>query len=259
MKKLMMFAAAMTIVGGAYAQCSDPDPIDSDCMLTYNVKMNLKTVSGKAYKGTVSNPCADDMPVSACIRFPKVGLALDGYLFVCGCDCDDLADTEDCFIFLGNKKLQTTLNVDEFGFDFVHILGNGKSAEASWALYTDGDFKELIGPLQMIGTGFGTFNPKLNNGVFTSFSGATVGWIMEPICILSKDCDVADYYLCDGTLENEDPSILYGTWAMKLNTKFSGRKAGSNISALLRAAFPTWAYNQFSTSGAFDCAFGVGD
>jgi|GEM_PF-2019769 len=250
MKKLMMFAAAMTIVGGAYAQCSDPDPIDRDCMLTYNVKMNLRTVTGKGATTVVGgSACTDGDIVSGCIRYPRVGLVLEGYLFVCGCECDDLVEAE-CLL-LGNKKLRTTLTDVDFAFDFIHILGNGKSAEASWALEADGDFEGLIGPLSLAGTGFGTFNPK--RGVFTSFSGATVGYLEEPICIAFNDCVPAFYWLCDGELDDADPSIIYGTWGMKLNTRLSGWTPGSNTSAVLMAAFPTWAYNQFLASGAFDC------
>ena len=253
MKKLMMFAAAMTIVGGAYAQCNDPEIILGDCMLTYNVKMNLRTVTGKGYKAIQQNVCKEDEVEGGCIRFPRIGLTLDGYLFYCNCDCD-LVDA-DC-LALGNKKLQTMLTGVDFAFEFIHILGNGKSAEASWALETTGDAKGLIGPIELAGTGFGTFNTK--NNIFTGFSGMTVGYLAEPQCIALNDCEPAFYWLCDGTMDNEDASIIYGTWGMKLNTKFSGLKPAGNIGTLLKAAFPAWAYAQFDAMEAFDCLFGAG-
>jgi len=247
MKKLMMFAAAMTIVGGAYAQCSDPEIILGNCMMTYNVKMNLRTVSGKAFAGaTIKDPCGETEEIAGtCIRYPKVGLVLEGYLFLCVCDCEALGEATECELFLGNKKLRSMLSISEFGFDWIHILGNGKQAEASWGLLTDGDFTDQIGPLALQGTGFGAFNKK--NQVFTSFSGGTTGWLLEPRCLSS--CDNASYWLCDGLLDEEEPSVIYGTWAMKLNTKLSGSKAGNNFGSVVKLAFPTWALEQID----FDC------
>jgi len=255
MKKLMMFAAAMTIVGGAYAQCSDPDVIDTDCLLTYNVKMNLRTVTGKAVKGTISQDlCSDGVAVAGCVRIPKVGLGLQGYLFVCDCGCEALGDSDDTLLFLGNSKLKTTLFTDEFEFDWMHILGNGKSSETSWTLTTDGDYRDVIGPMSLWGTGFGTVGVKQGVTVFTGFSGGVVGFLAEPRCLAAgaNNCEIAGYWLCDGELEFDDPSVIYGTWAMKLNPKLSGIKAGSNFSAVLRKAFPGWAYAQFAEEDRFD-------
>jgi len=260
MKKLMMFAAAMTIVGGAYAQCGDPDPIDRDCMLTYNVKMNLRTVTGRALKHvTAPDLCGEGTVTGGCVRFPKVALTLEGYLFVCGCECDMLEEADETWLFLGNKKLQTTLQLGSFEFEFLHILGNGKSAEAAWTLEVDDDNKGLIGPFDLTGTGFGTFNTKQN--LYTAFSGGTVGYLYVPQCIApgAQSCETAGYWICDGSFEFEDASVIYGTWGMKLNTKLSGYVAGANTSAMLRKAFPTWAYTQFLNDGAFEPLFGLGN
>jgi len=133
MKKLMMFAAAMTIVGGAYAQCADP--VLENCMAVYNVKMNLKTV---AFKGKAQE-CDD----AICVRYPKVGLVLDGYLILCSCDCDGLTDADNATIFLGNKKLQSVLINDTFAFDWLHVLGNGKQAEACLDVHSRCGLQEL--------------------------------------------------------------------------------------------------------------------
>jgi len=292
MKKLMMFAAAMTIVSGAYAQCSDPDidPTFLSCITTYNVKMNLRTVSGKAFKSDTivdTGLCSDDLSVSVsgCIRVPKVPLVLDGYLIVCGCDCDALRQADTCWLFLGSKKLQSVLVTTEdsdasFAFDWIHQIGaNGKSAETSWSLLTgvaeedgeiyDGDYRSLIGRLSLVGTGFGTYNMK--HDLFTSFSGGTVGWLFEPRCLLKKDCVPAGYFDCfeyfSGLTEDGDwigpdeelfqPGAIYGTWAMKLNTKLSGRYDDEKfgVSTLLRKMFPAWAYSQYLQLNAFECLF----
>ena len=45
MKTLMLFAAALMVVGGAFAQCSDP--VVSNCSLVYDFKASLKTTKGK--------------------------------------------------------------------------------------------------------------------------------------------------------------------------------------------------------------------
>lgn len=241
MKKLLMFAAAMTIVGGAYAECSDPDPVDSNCVAVYNVKMNLKTTTGKAYSSKTYNASdCSELEVGGCVRFPKAGLVLEGYLIICDCTCAGMEEADEDTLFIGNKKLQSVIIPDSFGFDFLHILGNGKSAETSWKL-EGADYTGQIGPLALTGAGFGTYSTKYN--VYSSFSGAAVGTLAEPVCL--GECEAAGYWLCDGSFETTDPSVLFGTWGMKLNTKYSGAKYASNITALYNALFPAWAYNQF--------------
>jgi len=242
MKKLMMFAAAMTIVGGAYAQCSDP--VLENCMAVYNVKMNLKTVGFKTGK---LNSCDDAM----CVRWPKVGLVLEGYMVLCSCDCDGLTDADNATLFLGNKKLQSVLLNDTFAFDFLHVLGNGKQAEASWTYLSDTDYREIIGPMQLQGTGFGTFSPKYST--YTAFSGGVTGHLLNPRCTADcADFENSFYWLCDGTEDDSDASVIYGTWGMKVNTKATGYKYSGRTSQVMRALMPAWAFNQFAEAGAFD-------
>jgi len=101
--------------------------------------------------------------------------------------------------------------------------------------------------MRLQGRGFGTFNTKHSN--YTSFSGAVTGDLLEPRCIVVGSCEDADlsrYYLCDGTDDDAEASVIYGTWGMKVNTKATGYKYANNITAVLRSLLPGWAFAQFA-------------
>lgn len=236
MKKLMMFAAAMTIVGGAYATCS---PTPTSCALVYNVKLNLKTSMGKGTTGTSNSLCAPGNP-GACVRFPNFSYVVDGYLAYCDCDCDGIMSANDNVAWC--TKLKSAVELD-FTWNYVHVIGNQAQAEALWAL--DGE-DSILGDFWLIGAGFGTYR-KVTPRVFGSFSGYAVGEMIDPICLVvatsaSTTCALAGYWDCiDLTTllfsDTDDSAPLFGSWAMKLNAAASKSYEKSGYSA---AKLPPW-------------------
>ena len=225
MKKLMMFAAAMTIVGGAFAQCAVVEP--GHCAMVWSVKMNLRTVTGKASSTTTVNSqdCTVD-EAALCIRYPNFAYAVQGYLVTedCECTCDALNDAT---AYLWATRLKSELVVTSWDWS-LHVLGKQNTAEASWVLEGTDD---LIGDMTLAGAGFGTFK-KTNifgsdvTGTFTALAGTVVGTLDEPTCV--DACSPAAYWFCEdlSTTDDSEPGVIFGTW----NVKFSlaGSKAVAN-------------------------------
>jgi len=232
MKKLMMFAAAMTIVGGAYAQseCAMPELLD-ECALVYNVKMNLKTVSGKKASGSTYNAetCELD-PYVDCIRFPRFPYGVVGYYVMCECDCDNFFDGE---FYLWNAKLKSVLEVSDFG-GFTHVLGKKNTAEILWEMEAS---DTVLGDMNLSGAGFGTFSTSKR--LYSGFSGAVVGTLDQPICI--GDCAEAIYWDCSTLTAageySDDDSIIYGTFAFKVNPNASKSYL---LYGMAKANLPSW-------------------
>jgi len=209
MKKLMTFAAAMTIVGGAYAaDCEMPTP-DTGCAMVYNVKMNLKTVSGKKLTGAAvyDKETCELTQDTDCIRFPNFPYRVQGYLVSCDCGCDIL----DGDFVLWSAPLKSALCVEVTEGSFAHVLGKQNTAEIFFGL--EGE-DSVLGELWLTLVGFGTYSKKA--GMYGGFNGLAVGQLAQPICI--GVCADAEYWEC-GTLvlANDDPSIIGGTWSMKYN------------------------------------------
>ena len=231
MKKLMMFAAAMTIVGGAFAQCVIQP--DVECAMVYNVKMNLRTVSGKTTTVITGSASDCDLGTEAgCVRYPNFPYAVQGYLVTtdCDCTCDAISSAE---AFLWAPRLKSTL-AGEFDWAILHVLGKQNTAEAAWEFE---GIDSVLGPMTLAGAGFGSYSKTAAYGVgaYSAFSGSVVGALEEPACI--ADCLFAAYWLCDdlGTALEDDAGIIYGTWAMKLNA--SASKAYSKGA---RIPVPAW-------------------
>ncbi|MCL2104975.1 MAG: hypothetical protein FWH21_07990 [Kiritimatiellaeota bacterium] len=220
MKKLMMFAAAMTIVGGAFAQCT---PTQLDCALVYNVKLNLKTSMGKVAGGSLASLCSPTVTTVACIRYPNYSYVIDGYIAICECECDSLADNAE--VFSWNTKLRSIDPISVWEFDTLHVIGNQTQAETTWGM-TGTD--EIIGDFSLTGAGFGKFK-KSGVQYFTSFSGYAAGQLDQPVCLINDNCDPAGYWYCDDLTANgfddSEEAPLFGTWAIKFNAAASKRYA----------------------------------
>jgi len=242
MKKLMMFAATMTIVGGAFAQggCTDPEPIEKP--VVYRVTMNLRTVMGKGRTTTVSSACQDDAVTASCIRFPLYPYPVHGYIVNCEWACDAITSEE---VYLWNPKLRSTLLEPTFAWTFLHVLGRqgGANAEALWdftgvdSVIDDGAGDN--GVVALRGAGFGVYNYNL--GLYTSFRGMAVGTLSFPKCLSTgENCTVASYWLCtDLTQDDEDPSVMFGTWAMRLDVAAS-KAVWANRTAALSKMLPKY-------------------
>ena len=213
MKKLMMFAAAMTIVGGAHAQCND----SLDCAQVWDVKMSLKTTQAATLKA--KNVCADN----ACYRKPGKK-SLNGFLFVgggCGeCTC---ASINDAVFYLWDKKAkEMVVDGGEISWSFLHIIGKKDTeAEGLFGITSDEG-------IELTGAGFGKWD--LKNKILKSLSGEIVGAGAPPAC--SIDCTdeipaVAFICTADGIEEVEDaPTAYSGKFSIKYS-KGSSKKAAN--------------------------------
>lgn len=200
MKKLMMIAAAMTIVGGAYAQCSDP--VEGTCSQVYDFKASLKTTVGKAASGD----CAD-----LCYR-TKSSISLKGYLYDCDCGCDAFLTAT----LLAYDKKADEVYVGTPVWAFLNAIGK-KSTDA------EGLFDVAFAQGTFTAGGFGTFDGKL--GMLKSISGNIVGSLPGPVCEVScadGEPTVA-YPACDFAEDYDVATVAYGTFSLKYNKSLSAK------------------------------------
>lgn len=224
MKKLLMFAAAMTIVGGAFAQCGDSPVVTQACAMVYDVKMSVKTTVGKPIAGRVlESNCGDSEEIGAVCYRTKGSMSLQGYIESCTCDCEGLMDG---VLNLWNKKAKTYEVVEgAFSWMFINIMGKKNTeTEGSWVLPLDGI--GLLGGGVLYGSGFGNWNSKECR--VDSMSGNFAGFVSAPLCDSDITCDAAIAYPCacivPGT-EDELPTVAFGTWSIKYNKKLSKKLA----------------------------------
>jgi len=206
MKKLMMFAAAMTIVGGAYASTCD-----DTCSLVYDFKASLKTTVPK----DASTDCA-----SVCYR--KCGsVSLKGYFYLCGtCTCEDFAQM--LFVAVDKKTKDFVVGSDEEGiaptWTILNQIGKKDSnLEALWGVEGNDGWTWQA-------AGCGTYD--LKNDRVKSISGSLVGQKDPPACTTVSDCtDVSTsaraYALCSSDADETLPTVVYGSWSMKYNSSLS--------------------------------------
>ncbi len=218
MKKLMMFAAAMTIVGGAFAQCADIPVVTNNCALVYDVKLSVKTTVPKAIAGsTINVPCADEETVAeVCYRTPG-SLTLKGYLQACACDCESfLAAT----LTLWDTHAKAYVTVDSFAWDFLNVIGKKNTeAEGAWTM-------EIAGGT-LYGAGFGKWDGKATPARLSSMSGNFAGSVSAPQCDSEITCDAAIAYPC-GNFDQGSSTLetaAYGTWSIKYNKSLSKKEA----------------------------------
>ena len=204
MKKLMMFAAAMTIVGGAYAQCGLPGGQDEcNTALVYDFKVSVKTTAGKNYSGKCDDVCYRS----------KSSKSMKGYLYVCGCTCEEFM--EDSTLYLYDKKAdQVFEGMPEW--EIFNKIGK-KNLETEGLFGFEDDYGEFV----FTAAGFGKVNKK--DGVLKTMSGSLVGSMEAPLCEVA--CDIGDtavaYPACDWYEDGDVPTIAFGTWSLKHNKKLS--------------------------------------
>ena len=221
MKKLMMFAAAMTIVGGAYASaCGDPQT--KTCALVYDFKANLKTTVAKA--GYNKGDCED-----VCYRTPG-SVSLKGYLYSCeGCDCDTFVEGMVLDAVAGKKNADYVIFQESPAWIILNLIGKTRTqVETFWAVeLTDG------GILYMAG-----FGKTDKTGLITAINGSAVGYTVGPDCINTSSCSEAPataYPLCDLESSYEVPTVGFGTWAIKYNKGWSKKVAeGASLPTLVK-------------------------
>ena len=221
MKKLMMFAAAVTIVGSAFAQCGDPEA--EDCALVYDVKLSVKTTVPDSKAGYVLPSHCGDPVTNAATCFRKTGKkTIQGFFYTCACNCDSIKDATTWYLW--DKKAKVG---EEVGASLsFNVIGKKKSdVEAYVILSPDAD-----GVLNDGGTlylaGFGKWDAK--NCRVKSVSGNFAGLIAPPKCNDALSCDEAAAYVCDGDatsgcalVAETVETVAFGTWSIKYSSSKS--------------------------------------
>ncbi len=229
MKKLLMFAAAMTIVGGAYAQdgCNpgDEDYGTTYCALVYNVSASLKTTIARSLNPTVCD---------AAVCYRDVGsMRVKGYLYICACDCEGEA-FQNAVLTAWDSKGNVVAFENLIEWPILHRIGRtAQKVEALGNLEvgeTDG----------FVLAGFGQYDNR--NDRVSSISGLMIGVIEGPQCEVANLCEPSDYTpavpvdLCfDIALTDVTETIAYGTFSIKYNSVASRRYAADD----------TYIYNLF--------------
>jgi len=229
MKKLMMFAAAMTIVGGAFAQCGDPEIPEVNCALVYDVKASVKTTVGDSKAGyTVASNCGDSTNIAAATCFRKIGKkTLQGFLFTCDCECDAIESAD---MYLWNKK-EKVFESGSMSWDFINIIGKKqKDVEGSWKITLDGTGS--LGAGTIYGAGFGKWDSKKE--IVKSLSGNFAGYLEAPECDDELSCDAAAAYVCTDLLTPDSSldTAAFGTWSIKYSSSKS-KKLAADASAYI--------------------------
>lgn len=235
MKKLMMFAAAMTIVGGAFAECEDPVIEQGYCAMAWDVKISVKSTAPEALKGyTITNPCEDPEDIDpGCYR--KIGkYSYQGLLYTCECGCDEI---EDALFYLWEKKAKRYLVYDgALVWDFRNVVGKKqKDAEGFFtfdAIIPDAGEERAV---SFTAAGFGKWDSKYNR--LKSLSGQIVGQGAPPNCS-GQVCEPAAAFLCiDLTNGDADlPTAFAGTFSIKYSSSKSkafGKNEGAAKSKYL--------------------------
>jgi len=227
MKKLMMLAAAVTIVGGAYAQsCSDCN--DCGCSLVYDFKATLKTGAARALKDACSPQC-----LRTCTKINLVG-----YFFDCtNCTCEAFKE----MTFTAVNKKSRTYYFDGVTPEWTLLNQMGRrntEIEALWTASgdlfggTDCSSEDLERSIELTFAGCGKVKRSSNcgvDGIITGISGMVVGSGTGPSCPGScSSCGDTEepsfsmvYPLCDTEPAEEIDTVYYGTWAMRYNAKKS--------------------------------------
>ncbi len=219
MKKLMMFAAAVTIVGGAYAQgCGEPEP--EDCALAYDVKLSVKTTVPDSKAGYVLPSHCGDPVTNAATCFRKTGKkTIQGFFYVCECECDSLNSGTSWYLWDKKAKVGETMPAS---ISF-HVIGRKKSdVEVYVTLSPDEDGVLNDGTLYL--AGFGKWDTK--NCRVKSASGNFAGQIAPPKCNDALSCDEAAAYVCDDQAssgcalraDNTVDTVAFGTWSIKYSS-----------------------------------------
>ncbi len=239
MKRLVMIVAAMTIVGGVYAQdCCD----DCGCALVYDFKATLKTGAARSLKDACSPQC-----LRTCSK-----LSLVGYFFNCeDCDCDAFK----AMTFTAVNKKSRTYYFDAVTPDWTLLNQMGRRNTEIEALWTasgelvnlsDCDENETGRSIKLTFAGCGKIRRSSNcgvDGIISSISGMVVGSGTGPYCAGScnacgdttSDTISLVYPLCETELADSD-TVYYGTWAMRYNAKKS--KKGCNPCGDGEAPYP---------------------
>jgi len=207
----MMLAAALALTVGAYAKantCGDYTP-EYACALWYDVTIKVKTTGAK-FK-TVKT-CDD--PDDICYRV-TTSKTFKGIYVTCDCDCESfigaslyLWNTKEKLIYAFNEA--TEMKMWRIGSPKMKKDEAGTEVEAEWI---------SAGYFAFTAQGFGK-GTILSDYEFRvkKISGGLVGVLPGPVCYPKcKDEALAIIWDCGGTPGEEEATVAFGTWNMKLN------------------------------------------
>ena len=240
MKKLMIVFAAAAMIGAASAKCK-PGATEYDATV-YSVKISLKTPKGELCGGKTASGSACAPGVNGYVRTPST-YALQGYFANCSESCDILQKFTQNDIALWNTREKLFLTTPTYTVDFIHVLSKSqKNAEIKFSLKGMMDKKggsTLKRYFELVAAGFGKYSPSAE--IFTSFSGNVVGTVSKvnyPKAVNVGTaaapvwtCPEAGYWLCTtdnnvcGSEVKTQPSVAYGTFAIKYNASASKKMA----------------------------------
>ncbi len=228
MKKLMMFAAAMTIVGGAYASCGEVP--QGNCALVYDLKISLKTT--KANEGdSTTIPCGE---IIGAVCYRTVGsVTWNGFLSACACDCISFQAAE---VYLWDEKTDTVVaNAGSIDWLVLNLIGKkGLDVEAFWTAGGSPAVVTTVLEPVLYAAGFGKWDGKYDR--LSSISGNIVGLLPPPDCTINL-CRPSTALPCSDL--DQDNLTIYtvgsGTWSLKYNSSASKKSADTGV-----LPFPKW-------------------
>ena len=213
MKKLMMFAAAMTIVGGAYASDCDTCETDCSCSIVYEFKASVKTTAAKDL------PASSACDSATCYRKCD-GDKVKGYMWYCGlCECDAIQAGLQFAAKVHGDDGKFAIGSEDAGVNptwtILNLIGKkDDQVEALWSV------EDADTGYSFTAAGCGKYDTK--NARIKNISGTLVGMGPGPSCEASCDASTsaAVTLLCEVSTETEK-TVLYGDWSLKYNSKYS--------------------------------------
>ena len=215
MKKLMMFAAAMTIVGGAYAAACGDCTDDCSCSLIYDFKASLQTTVAKDLKAD----CGDALCYRQCRK-----VQWKGYLVFCGaCDCESFKAAT--LIVLDKKSKEVIFDGSTAPtWDILNLVGKGQDMNKNQVEALFDMPADAVSGIEARFAGCG----KAADLVVQSINGNVVGKGPGPSCEASCADAVAAFAipLCGTDIDDTVNAIYHGTWSIKLNKNLSKKGCG---------------------------------
>ncbi len=256
MKKLMGFAAAMALVGGAFADCTLPTETTDVEALVYDFAVTLKTTKAKlvTLKDT-QVPC--DLPIAGgAIVYRDNGATLkyQGFYWTCDPSCVDSPQfdvppyTFEYWNTTEKVVLANAVNADVSAtaptWSVLNIIGSPSKmskVEAAFDTLTWTDLERTSASVAN-GAGFGTYDSKYNRvKTISGYVVATMAPPYYPHTVGDLVCPPAVAFTPCSYDENDNPTVGYGTWSLKYNASASKKLAKMGQVAGVPALMPSWA------------------
>ena len=229
MKKLMIAAAAVAVVGSVFAACDYTAP---DTAWVYKWKFSGKTTFGvkpAKQKVVVSHGlCGFTDTATNCgvagncttVRAPA-SLKIEGYSWYCtpGCGSLQFEEIPEVNEIFWQKKPFKAALAGGTATDISNIIGKKQKQYeafgiASFTEYINGCTKE--GTYKLAYAGLGKYD--LKNCRVKCCKGNFAGYLDQPHYISKDSCVDAGFWVCDcnsNVLSCQAPSVAFGKWSVK--------------------------------------------